>query len=322
MSKKRGAAAQITKDDFTKADEEPSEEGQEFKAASEDALKSRKFAQGKRRTGGQNSEVAEVAEGDGPASAGFPTFDFGVPADGVSFAWPEPEKGKDDSKDEKDGASDGGFQWGGGSAPAFNWGSFESSGSAVHDPFAASEESSSASSSSESSIIQPPRPAVEFKPVGQQESGTEKDKTVHKVFAKVFVLRDAREDSKDKSEAGEGEQGGQEEENQEGKDKDKGAKGGKRFVECGQGELHINTYQQDHRKRARMVLRAEKTQRLVLNAPIFKAMSYHVEGEKFLRFLAPSEDGASFESYLLKFKAKEDAGQVKQHIDDVIATLS
>jgi hypothetical protein len=54
-----------------------------------------------------------------------------------------------------------------------------------------------------------------------------------------------------------------------------------RYVEIGVGELHLNLIEDDStKKRARMILRADKTQRLVLNTPIFEAMQYSMQVNK------------------------------------------
>jgi len=55
----------------------------------------------------------------------------------------------------------------------------------------------------------------------------------------------------------------------------------------------------------------DKTQRLVLNAPIFKGMDYKTQGEKFLRFVSFGLEGEP-KLYLLKFKVKQETSQVKK----------
>ena len=55
-----------------------------------------------------------------------------------------------------------------------------------------------------------------------------------------------------------------------------------KFAECGSGDLHINTAKVGGKTVARMVLRQDKIQRLVLNAPIFEGMKYHAEVRCYL----------------------------------------
>ncbi len=60
-----------------------------------------------------------------------------------------------------------------------------------------------------------------------------------------------------------------------------------KYVEVGSGELHINKFKSsDGSLCARLVLRAEKVQRLVVNAPLLKGMSFGMQQEKYVRFIS------------------------------------
>jgi len=80
-----------------------------------------------------------------------------------------------------------------------------------------------------------------------------------------------------------------------------------------------------------MILRAEKTQRLVINSPIFPKMSYSIQNDKFVRFISTGlreeSDGRltndeKMTVYLLKYKTKSDAAEVVSHIKSVIDAIS
>ena len=58
-----------------------------------------------------------------------------------------------------------------------------------------------------------------------------------------------------------------------------------KWIEQGKGELHLNMYKANEKMKGRAILRAEKTQRLVLNAPIFDQMKVELSGEKVCQIL-------------------------------------
>ncbi|KMS65577.1 hypothetical protein BVRB_034560, partial [Beta vulgaris subsp. vulgaris] len=117
------------------------------------------------------------------------------------------------------------------------------------------------------------------------ESGEENDKIVLKVPVAAYHLKTV-------------------EKNVDGKSEKK-----QQWQECGNGDLHVNTYQgEDGEIRSRLVLRMAKTHRLALNASLFKNMALERSHDKMVRLTSVSvEDSQQFESYLLKTKSKEDA---------------
>jgi len=120
-----------------------------------------------------------------------------------------------------------------------------------------------------------------------QSSGTSDDKTILKIRAKVFKLT-AQPDSSVK-----------------------------KYMEIGIGDLCVNTIQKDGDTKCRLVMRTEKTQRGVLNAPIFKSMKYKIENDKNLSFLSNDLDGTLC-VHLLKFKTGGEAQECKQAIEQCL----
>jgi len=96
-------------------------------------------------------------------------------------------------------------------------------------------------------------------------------------------------------------------------------KGATKFVECGEGDVKINTVNDNGKILARAILRVEKTQRLVLNAPLFQGMSLVLHGDKFVKFCSNDLEGKPA-VYLLRFKNKTESSQVKEHMERAIAT--
>jgi len=120
-----------------------------------------------------------------------------------------------------------------------------------------------------------------------QSSGTSDDKTILKIRAKVFKLT-AQPDSSEK-----------------------------KYMEIGIGDLCVNTIQKDGDTKCRLVMRTEKTQRGVLNAPIFKSMRYKIENDKNLSFQSNDLDGTLC-VHLLKFKTGGEAQECKQAIEQCL----
>lgn len=87
----------------------------------------------------------------------------------------------------------------------------------------------------------------------------------------------------------------------------------KKYRPCGVGELKVNLTTKDEVTRARMVLHAEKTHRLVLNAPIFDKMEYAVQNEKFIRFFSMNLE-ATMMIHMLRFKTNADALETEKAI--------
>jgi len=69
------------------------------------------------------------------------------------------------------------------------------------------------------------------------------------------------------------------------------------------------------------VYRSDKTQRGVLNAPIFKDMKYALENDKHIRFQSLALDGV-MTIQLLKFRNGADATECKQAIDKCVTLVS
>eukprot|EP01006_Ploeotia_vitrea_P052578 TRINITY_DN67704_c7_g3_i1.p1 TRINITY_DN67704_c7_g3~~TRINITY_DN67704_c7_g3_i1.p1 ORF type:complete len:455 (+),score=267.59 TRINITY_DN67704_c7_g3_i1:152-1516(+) len=158
----------------------------------------------------------------------------------------------------------------------------------------ASLESNDASSSSATA-------AATVKLTGPVERGDDKDETLHKVDCKVFRLRTAEEQAEVAKEAEEADKAGK---------KTKKNKS-PQWKECGQGALHVNLMSN---KKGRMVLRVEKTHRLVLNTPIFAKMQAKKQGDKYVVFASFEEQNKPV-TYLLKFKSKTAADGALQAIE-------
>ncbi len=80
------------------------------------------------------------------------------------------------------------------------------------------------------------------------------------------------------------------------------------------GDLHVNTYPSKEGKTcARLVLRAEKTQRLSLNCPLFAGMTVELQSEKHVRFNSLDLDQKPA-AFLLKFNSKPEAMEVLEAI--------
>jgi rubredoxin len=140
----------------------------------------------------------------------------------------------------------------------------------------------------------------EFKNKAPEPSGTEKDVTIFKFPTTVYIS--TKVDSKT-------EDGGETKETSAWK-----------FVECGEGEAKVNTIQDGDKKMARVVLRVEKTQRLVLNAPLFSDMSLLLQGEKYVKFCSYDLE-RNPAVYLLRFKNKTESTQMKEQMEKAIAFL-
>jgi len=71
-----------------------------------------------------------------------------------------------------------------------------------------------------------------------------------------------------------------------------------RYVECGRGELRLNR-NREGKPFARVLMRADKTHRVVLNSPIIQDMKFNLQDDKYLRFASIDTDG-KVAVYLLK----------------------
>jgi len=98
-----------------------------------------------------------------------------------------------------------------------------------------------------------------------------------------------------------------------------------KWVECGSGELHVNkkvSSKDGGKISARLVLRTEKTARLVINAPLFAAMGINVQNEKFIRFVSLcADEPIKMTAHLMRFKTKQEAQETFDRIRSLIASL-
>jgi len=138
----------------------------------------------------------------------------------------------------------------------------------------------------------------EFKNKAPEPSGTEKDVTIYKLPTTVYLLSKVESKTEDGAEK----------------------KEAMKFVECGEGELKVNTINDGGKKLARVVLRVEKTQRLVLNAPLFSGMTLGLQGDRYVKFCSNDLEGKAA-VYLLRFKNKTESTQAKEHMEKAIAFI-
>jgi Ran-binding protein 1 len=96
-----------------------------------------------------------------------------------------------------------------------------------------------------------------------------------------------------------------------------------KFRELGIGDLHLNRHKET--KKVRLVMRAEKTLRLLLNCAVFPEMNVSVGEDKLLRFVAVPSPGSVFDgmdiskpvAYAIKFRQVEDATTFKAKLEDL-----
>ncbi|GAA5834425.1 hypothetical protein JCM9279_004312 [Rhodotorula babjevae] len=92
------------------------------------------------------------------------------------------------------------------------------------------------------------------------------------------------------------------------------------WAERGTGNLKLNeTNKDDGNKGARLLMRADATHRLLLNAPLFKAFSIEVHSEKYVRFSVI--EGSTPTSYMLRTGNPAAASTLVQAVQDKVATL-
>ncbi|KPV78508.1 uncharacterized protein RHOBADRAFT_50967 [Rhodotorula graminis WP1] len=92
------------------------------------------------------------------------------------------------------------------------------------------------------------------------------------------------------------------------------------WAERGTGNLKLNeTNKDDGNKGARLLMRADATHRLLLNAPLFKAFSIEVHSEKYVRFSVI--EGSTPTSYMLRLGNPAAASTLVQAVQDKVATL-
>jgi len=93
-----------------------------------------------------------------------------------------------------------------------------------------------------------------------------------------------------------------------------------RYVECGRGELRLNR-NREGKPFARVLMRADKTHRVVLNSPIIQDMKFNLQDDKYLRFASIDTDG-KVAVYLLKFANKAQAQEAFSHMDALVKYVS
>jgi len=167
----------------------------------------------------------------------------------------------------------------------------------------------------------------QFKDKKAESSGEETDEIVWKGQTKVFVMKKVtlggeskleRADDDEDGSSGGGGSGGAESKQQpkeEAKEEGKAGEVVDKWVDVGTGELHINRYTTDqHQRRARLIMRADKTHRLVLNVPLLASLasSFQLQADKYVRLASVSvEEGETrVVQYLLRVKGKVEAQQV------------
>jgi hypothetical protein len=96
--------------------------------------------------------------------------------------------------------------------------------------------------------------------------------------------------------------------------------GKKQYASRGKGELKLNTYTSASGETlGRMIMRVEKTRRLILHVGLFKEMKYSMEGENHVRFSSIGDSG-SVEVYLLKFRSKEDCSGMFSALGELLSS--
>lgn len=174
------------------------------------------------------------------------------------------------------GSAGGGFTFGSGTAAAgatsSSFASMAAAGASAGFTFGGDGSGAGAGlvAAAPLSSVEAPKPSVQ----GEKEaSGEEDENTVHKGVAKVYRMHDEK------------------------------------WQECGKGELHVNQADVAGKRSARFVMRADKTHRVVLNAPIPAGLKAVLQNDKFVKFasLDWTQEGAPLSQFLLRFPGKTEA---------------
>lgn len=212
-----------------------------------------------------------------------PKFTFGGSSSGFSFSLP--------------GSTSNSFSFGGSTSSTFTFGTAASLSS--NSGFSFVNNSSSAASSSTS--VQPgsgnlPASSELFKDSKPVSAGDENDTTHLNVVAQLYELK--AEESKDDNE----------------KPKSK-------FVLSGKGELHLNTYSNENGKiLGRMIMRREKTHKLLLNEPIFPKLKHTLENDTYIRIITLTSD-KKIKTILLRFANPEDSNSASKVLEKIISQV-
>ena len=94
------------------------------------------------------------------------------------------------------------------------------------------------------------------------------------------------------------------------------------WVDVGLGELHINSYTAGQAVKGRLIMRADRTHRLILNAPILPhlAGSFAVHEAKYVRLASVTEEGR-LQQLLLRVKGKAEAVEIVEAMKKVVAMI-
>ncbi|BGP28806.1 hypothetical protein JCM10296v2_000542 [Rhodotorula toruloides] len=136
-----------------------------------------------------------------------------------------------------------------------------------------------------SSASPAPADAEEKRIYTEQEvvTGEEEEETVHSVRCKLFAMHEGN------------------------------------WVERGTGPFKVNQTKKEGKHNARLVMRADATHRLLLNAPLFREFVIDVSNEKYVRFTVITGDGPT--SYMLRTANATAAQNLVQAVRDKAATL-
>ena len=173
--------------------------------------------------------------------------------------------------------------------------------------------------------------AEQFKDKTAESSGEETD-TIHlRVQAKVFLMKTAStapptqqeppaptngdaapKASTDASDAADASEAAKASE----------AKQDRPWVDVGLGELHVNSYKVGEAVKGRLIMRADRTHRLILNTAILPhlAQSFVVHEGKYVRLASVTEDG-KLQQLLLKVKGKTEATEIVDVLKKVVAMI-
>lgn len=92
------------------------------------------------------------------------------------------------------------------------------------------------------------------------------------------------------------------------------------WKECGVGELHVNKYKIKGVSGARLVMRAEKTKRLVLNSPLTSVTHPVVQGEKSLTIILLDQDN-KLTKFAIQLKTKSELTAALESMNKLIREL-
>jgi len=253
---------------------------------------------------GKKVKTDEFTFSGGAPSTGF-AWNSGTESGGFSFGGTDSGTGSGFSF-----GTEGGFTFGSGSTdPALSFSSFEATSSSDFSTgdtkFDGNETQALSSAPSEHAEL--------FKGKEKEASGEEGDQVRHTVTVKLYQQKLVPK--KIASAAG-SEAEPATETSAEGVEKEL------RYVESGSGELHVNVLTKDGIiTSGRLVLRMDKTQRLLLNAGILPSMKPIME-DKWVRFSSVSPETLKLEHYGLKLRTKEEATALSREINEVIKLLS